>query len=312
MKIVSKTFLAALATTMLVGCGATVRNQTPSSVVRNASGIYPITAEVKRPSNAIPDKSVRTELIVWGEAAQMERIPADGESDTSRWTFSLAVPPQHSEVYYYFRVHYDVAKNFTEYQSKQVLAPPDADKKMYVLHILDRISAGLDSERGRVGSTISVLGKGFTRDDQIRLGGQPVATTFKDSSVLKFQIPSITPNQAYAIEVVGASGDVVKVGTLLVDIGDLAVSPSPITLVRGANASVAIRLPNPAPADGVLINLTASDAGLTDLPAQVTLKEGKTEAVIKTKGIATGSGTLTLDAIGFQRFTIPVTVVEAP
>ena len=308
-----KTFLYAVmgaaVISLISGCGVTARSLAPKTVVRNASGIYPIEAVVKKNSNAVLDNSIRTELVVWGQAARMSPLPRTSPDEPQHWTFSLAVPPDQSDVYYYLQVHYQIGKPFVQATDKMLLVPGGAPGKTYVLHITDRMTAGLDSERGRIGSSISILGKGFTPDDHVSIGGQLVPTEFKDSGILKFQVPVIDPDRAYPVEVVGAANDSIKVGTLLVDSSDLGASPSPCALVLGAKAQFAVRLPQPAPPGGVTVALKLSDPGLADLPVTVTVKSGKTEAMVKTTGRVVGTGTLTLESPGFHTASVPFSVI---
>lgn len=293
------------------GCGVTVRNHTPASLVRNASGIYPVEVAVRPRSSPVHASSLHAELIVWNQAAQMERLTPP-TADEARFVFPLSVPADVSEVYYHFRVHYEIGKPFVEVEKRQMLFPQGAPRKQYLLRILNRASAGLDSERGRVGATIAVLGKGFTPDDQVSIGGELVRTYYRDASVLRFQIPPLQPNQAYPVEIVGGAGDTIKVGTLLVDVADLQLSPNPVLLVRGARAFLAVRVPHPAPAGGLRVNLAASGAVVSGVPESVTIQEGATETLLRVTAAATGSGTLTLDSLGFRPLTVPLHIIEAP
>ncbi len=308
MTLFGRAILFTVAALWAAGCGVTVRNTTPSMLVRNASGIYPIEARVNKNNSAILDKSIRTDLVIWDQTVPMTLVAPSTDTEPSHWTHSLVVPPGQSEIYYYFRIRYQLEKPLVSIENREAVFPRGAPQKTYLLRISDRMSAGLDSERGRVGSTISVLGKGFTPDDHVSIGGQLMPTTFKDSGVLKFQILPVAGNQSYPVEVVGAANDVIKSGTLIVDNSDFAVIP--IALVQGAKAWLTIRIPQPAPPGGITVTLKPSDPTLVDLPASITIKEGKTEAVIKTVGGAIGAATLSVESLGFQPASVPINVVE--
>ena len=308
MTTLGRAILFTMAALWAAGCGVTVRNATPSMVTRNASGIYPIDVSVQANNSAILDKSVKTELVIWDQTVPMALVARSTEGGSSRWTHSLMVAPDHNEIYYYFRVRYQIEKPLVNTENRDAVFPRGAPQKTYLLRISDRMSAGLDSTRGRVGSTISVLGKGFTPDDHVSVGGQLMPTTFKDAGVLKFQILPIAGDQSYLVEVVGAANDMIKSGTLIVDNSDFAVIP--IALVQGAKAWLTIRIPQPAPPGGVTVTLKSSDPTLAALPASVTIKEGKTEAVVKTVGGAIGAGTLSVESLGFRPASVPINVVE--
>lgn len=291
---------------LFVGCGVTVQNMTPQAMTRNSSGLYPISVEVKRNSNAVLAGSVQPMLILPDQSVPM--VPVAGSSN--RWEYTVAVPANVNQWPYYFKVNYTQEKALVSYEPRSQLDPENAPAYTYVLRITDRTAVGLDARRARVGSVVKVLGRGFTPNDQVLFNGEFVPTRFENENALSFQVPGVPGNKAYTVEVQDG-GSKLNFGDLLVDISQFAANPHETPIALGATAFVNVVIPQPAPPGGLPVSLTVSDAELLDAPATVTIPEGQTSAEVKVKGKSLGVGSISLNAEGFNTGAIPVRVVVA-
>jgi hypothetical protein len=289
---------------LTVGCGVTVRNHTPQAMPRNPSGLYVVSVEVTRPDNTVVAGSVQPYLVLPDQTVPMVATPRI----TNRWEYTVAVPADATQWPYYFKVEYLVEKWLVKQEPRTQFDPPDAPKRVYKLYLTDRTAANLDARRGRVGSTIKALGRGFTPEDQVLLNGQAVPTRFESENTLSFQVPAIAGNKTYAVEV-SDGGSTLKFGELLVDTSTFGISPKDATFVLAAKGTVVITLPQPAPDGGLLIRIEPTDPTLLDLADQVTILEGRTQAHVPVKARHVGSGAITLAAEGFHNGTLPFRVV---
>ncbi len=87
----------------------------------------------------------------------------------------------------------------------------------------------------------------------------------------------------------------------------IAFSPSPFSVAAGLVGKCTISVSNPAPAGGLPVNLSA-DATEVEIPAVLTIAEGKANAILSVKGIVQGSTTITATASGYPDASLQVTV----
>jgi hypothetical protein len=290
----------ALAALLLVsGCTqVALTNLTPSSLPENPSGIYTITLRVEpKASTVIPD-SVVPKVVVGAQPHDMRR----SDVSTEVYEYDYKLPPYQNDISYYFLVSYNTGG---ELNASQGQAYTD------VIHtaVVSRYVLELEANRGPVGARIGILGRGFSPKDLVGFDGTPVRTVYDSPNSLSFFVPALTPGKTYTVSVAGAAGNSV-VGKFRIDSSDVTVSPASLALATGQRQPVTFTIANPAPAGGLLLDVT------TDVPESVIMPEvivpaGQTSVTVTIEGGKAGSGNLFLKGYGQGEVTVPVSVAGA-
>ena len=84
--------------------------------------------------------------------------------------------------------------------------------------------------------------------------------------------------------------------------------PAGALVAPGLSRSVPLTLSDPAPAGGLQITLTSSDADVVTVPASITVPAGESAANISLSGVSIGNASVTATATGYQPGVLPVTV----
>jgi len=291
---------------LLAGCGVTIQNYTPQAMTRNPSGLYVVTVEVTRNDNSVVDGSLKPFLVLPDKT-----VPMVPRADLhNRWEYTMAVQPGATNWPYYFKVDFMTEKLLGKRKPRTQFDPPDAPKHVYQLYLSDKTGVSLDARRGRVGSVIKVLGRGFLQGDQVLLGGQAVPTRLENANTLSFTIPAMAGNKVYPVEVSGSGRtEKLKLGDLLVDETPIVVTPAELDVPFDAWASLDVAIPQPAPPGGLAVRVESTDATLLEVAKAFTIPEGQFRVVMKIKGSHVGSGILTLAAEGFTSTPVPFHVV---
>jgi hypothetical protein len=298
-------FLATLPL-LTAGCGITIQNQTSQAMTRNPSGLYVVSVEVNRLDNTVIAGTIQPHIVL-PETAQTAPMVATPFT-SNRWEYTIHVPATATQWPYYFKVDYMAEKALVKQEPRSQLDPADAPQHVYRLYITDRTAANLDARRGRVGSTIKLLGRGFTVGDQVLLDGQAVATRFESENTLSFQVPPVAPNRKYKVELSGG-GSTLNFGELLVDVSNFVTSPDETPIAFEATVYMDFNIPEPAPAGGLPVRVEVSDPSVLELPATVTVPQGSTRGQMIAKARHVGFGAITLSAEGFNNGTIPFRVL---
>ncbi|WP_395339910.1 PKD domain-containing protein [Ningiella sp. W23] len=95
-------------------------------------------------------------------------------------------------------------------------------------------------------------------------------------------------------------------------VASLSFEPNPVNIAQGESSDVTIRLSAPAPAGGVIVDLSSSDTAIFTVPASVTVAQGQLTAVVSLSGIDQGSAQLLASATGIPETSLPVTVSSGP
>jgi hypothetical protein len=103
-------------------------------------------------------------------------------------------------------------------------------------------------------------------------------------------VPPVPAGQSYRLSVIGPAGTL-DVGTFRVDAISFLVSPAAVVLRTGEQQALTFTIPQPAPAGGMLIDVT------TDIPASVIMPEvmvpaGQMSVTIPIQGGNPGVGSL--------------------
>lgn len=288
--------LAGLCLALFSGCESVrITNLTPSTLPVNPSQIYTFSTRVTHRGPGIVEDSIDPRIVIDGEIHRMQ--PSSLGEDI--YEFDYRIPAGRTKVAYYYLVPYAVEHNDVRRQRETFSDVMEAD-------LAGRYVLSLEVHRGPVGARVSVLGRGFTPDDVVTFDNVQARTIFDSSNSLSFFVPAVEPSRNYRVRVAGPSGTK-DVGTFRVDSISLSVSPSSLSLRRDETQSLTFTLPNPAPAGGLLLDVT------TDVPDSVIMPEvvvpaGSTTATVPVTGGQPGSGSLYLQGFDSGEIAVPVTV----
>lgn len=284
--------LAGLA--LLAGCDSVkLTDLTPRSMPENPSQIYTFSLRIAHRSNTIT--GITPKIVVDGQNFPMKPA-ALGQG---LYDFEYQLPAGRSEVAYYFLVNYNIEGN-------NVSTPRETYTQVETVKIVRRYVLSLEVNRGPVGARISVLGRGFTPQDAIVVGGTPARTVFESPNAISFFVPALDANRNYPVTLASVAGDS-PVGTFRIDPSSVMVSPTALTLRTGERQSLTFTIPNPAPAGGTLLDVTTDVADSVIMP-EVIVPQGQTFVSVTVEGGRPGTGSLFLKGFGTGEVTVPVTV----
>jgi hypothetical protein len=288
--------LALVGLALLAGCEAvTLTNLTPASMPENPSQIYTFSLRVAPHTNTVPASSIAPHIVIDGQNYDMKKSPL-GEG---LYDFEYQLPAGREEVAYYFLVSFNVEGNGT-------VTPRETYTQVEHVKIVHRYVLSLEVNRGPIGARISVLGRGFTPQDQINFNGSPARTVFESPNALSFFVPALEANRNYQVTLNSAVGNS-PVGTFRIDPSNVTVTPTALNLRTGAQQVLTFTIPNAAPPGGTLLDVT------TDVPESVIMPEvivpqGQTSVSVNVEGGKPGSGSLFLKGYGSGEVSVPVTV----
>ena len=167
----------------------------------------------------------------------------------------------------------------------------------------------MQNERGPVGASVTVLGRGFDKQDVIRVGGVDADTEYLSRSTLSFVVPPLKSGKTYDVELIGEKGEI-WIGAFRVDTAKMGVSPSSITLAGGDIVNMIFDIGFKAPKGGYPIDVK------TNIPSSiimddVVVPEGQSSVSVMLKAAAPGKGFLYVNGLGFNETTVPVVVNRA-
>lgn len=285
-----------LALFLLAGCETvTLTNLTPTALPANPSQIYTITLRVTKNNSGV-NLSGNPRIVVDGQIYPMNASNlGDGIYD-----YDYHLPAGRSDFAYYFLVNYtdDLVGSPTEVRETYTALQHGYAANRYVLSLV--------TNRGLTGSRVGIVGRGFTPRDAVFFGSVPVRTLFESSNSLSFFVPALPPNQDYPVSIQGVNGSF-NVGNFRIDPSNLSVAPASLSLQTGGSQSLTFSVSTPAPAGGLLIDIT------TDIPTSVIMPEvvipaGQTSVTVNVQGGQPGKGSLFVGGSGSGQLTVPVTV----
>lgn len=269
--------LAALLFALLVsGCNLTITNLTPETIPQNPSQIYTITASF-RSSRQVEASTIRPRIIIDGQAYTMNRSPAG----IDLWEFEYQLPAGRTNATYYF---------ICDYMTKGSSDVQDIYSELQTLNIAGRYVIRSEATRAPVGSRVSILGAGFTPADVVYFDYSPTRTVFESPSSLSFFVPAVEPGRSYKVSVRGGAATL-EVGSFRVDAITFQVSPESLTLKPGEQQAVTFTIPQPAPAGGLLIDVTTDVPNSVVMPV-VMVPAGQSSVTVPIQGGKPGSGSL--------------------
>jgi hypothetical protein len=282
----------------LTGCQTlTITNMTPDNVPANPSQIYTITAAFTPTTlGNIDTDRTRARIVIDGQIHEMTRAAA-----ANVWEFEYQIPAGRTSASYYFIVEYYAREALPNAQ------PAEVTSELMRLSIAGRYVLRPEASRAPVGARVSVLGAGFSPLDVVYFDQTPTRTVFESPSSLSFFVPAVAPGQSYHLRVTGG-GETLQVGSFRVDAISFTVSPNALTLRSGEQQALTFTIPQPAPAGGMLIDVT------TDMPESVIMPEvlvpaGQTSVTVALQGGKPGSGSLFFKSSAGES-SIPLTVTK--
>jgi hypothetical protein len=296
----ARRFWAVLAATiglgLLTGCDdVKITNLTPGTLPVNPSQTYTFSARIEVKTSGYVEGTLDPTIIIDGRPHRMTPSPMGPDI----YEYDHPVTADRTELRYYFLVNYEVFFNNRRMQR-------EAYTGLQTATLASRFILSLEANRGPVGARVGVMGRGFTPEDVVYVGGTPARTVFESPNALSFFVPALPPARNYEVDVGGTAGTK-RVGTFRVDSVGLTVTPTGLNLRRGQRQTLVFTLPNPAPTGGLLLDVT------TDVPESVIMPEvlipaGQTQVAITVEGGAPGTGSLYLQGFGVGEITIPVEV----
>ena len=286
--------IGAMAATLILlsGCDLTIKNLTPPTFSENPSQTYSITIQVNKRGDLVVAGSMQPNIVIDGQIFPMTGSPL-GEDI---YEFDYRLPSGRQNGAYYFLINYEVSAG---------TGPKNRDEftQLYEFTVVNRYVLTLEVNRAPVGAKVGVLGRGFTASDAVVVGGMPAKTVFESPTSLRFYVPAVAAGQNHMVTL--SSG--LNVGTIRVDPATVRVVPSSLDLVRGESAMLIFSIPAPAPAGGMLINVT------TDVPSSVVMPNvivpaGDRSVNVSVEGGRSGTGSLYVSVSGQNEIIIPITV----
>ncbi len=287
---------AVLCLGFLTGCDEVkITNLTPSTLPENPSQIYTISARITTHTSGLVAGSVRPQVVIDGKQFPMQPSPLGANI----WDLEYQTSAGRTEMAYYILVGYQVEYN-------GAVSTREAYTGINRVSIAGRYVLSLEVNRGPVGARISVLGRGFSPQDTIYLDNVPARTAYESPNSLSFFVPAVETGRNYQVQISGSAGSK-AVGTFRVDASSLTVFPTALTLRSGESQPLTFTLPNPAPAGGLLLDVT------TDVPDSVIMPEvvvptGSTTVTVNVQGGRPGQGSLYLKGFGVGEVSVPISV----
>ena len=278
------------------GCSSIrITNLTPDTVPANPSQIYTITASVHNENTNLVTDSTRVRIVIDGQSYPMTKSIVGSDI----WEFDYQLPAGRTNASYYFLVNYQL------HSSNGDVGAEAQSEMLQTMNIAGRYILRPEANRAPVGSRVSVLGAGFTPGDVVFFDLTPTRTVFESPSSLSFFVPPVEPGKSYRLRLAGG-GNELQVGSFRVDALSFTVSPSTLVLRTGEQQALTFTIPQPAPAGGMLIDVT------TDVPQSIVMPEvivaaGQTSVTVPVQGGKPGNGSLFFKSSAGES-TVSVTV----
>lgn len=289
-------FLALAAALLLSGCSQTlVSNLTPQRLPENPSGIYTFTLSTGVDRNRIVDDTVKAAMVVNGQEIPM--APIAGSS--SLYELDFRMPPGQTEVRYFYKLNYQTNES-------GITRDHEEKSNLYTSQLVNRYVLSLESDRGPVGATIAVVGRGFSQYDTIVVGDQEASTRYFSPNSLQFTVPAVEGGKRYDVYLRTGNGDLL-VGSFLVDASQLQVLPASLDIISGGKALLVFSVDHEAPVGGLPVDVKTSIPSSVVMP-EVIIAEGARSVSITVQGGPAAQGVIVATAPGYKSVTIPVVV----
>ena len=285
-------FLLGSALFVVAGCKTTTfRDLTRERIPENQSGIYTFEFAAQLSNTNVVDGTERAQIVINGETYEMEPSPR-GER---MFVYDYRMPPGVTEARYYYALTYDyitnnVRRTTTRYSTHDI-------DGVYLARLVNRYIIQLLSERGPVGSSVGLVGSGFSAGDTVVVDGQEVETIYHSPNSLEFIVPALPADRSYPVKLRTNAGDI-EFGNFRIDEASFTVLPASLNLRSGERAQMTVQIPDVAPSGGLYVDVT-TDAPRSVIMPEVLIPAGFSSVVVDVEGGERGSGTLFVQAPGF-------------
>jgi hypothetical protein len=267
-----KSFMVATALLWLAGCNKpSFINLTSGNLNQNPSGIYTLQTEIDLQDRNVVEGSLQVFAVIGGQEVPM----VTDQLNNRIWSCDYKLPAVYDEAAYYFRADYEVNKNGSTRKKEKKIA---------------------------------VQGRGFTRHDNVRFGGQATQTKYLSENEIRFVVPALPAGVDYPVQLIGGPYGSLDVGDFRIDESSLSVSPQSIEISSGESEVLLFKIDFEAPAGGLPVQVE------TDVPASVIMPEARIQAGARTanipvKGGQPGAGNLFIKVPGLKEVTVPIKVL---
>ena len=295
-------FCASIAVLLLTGCSG-LTNLTPERVPENSSRVYTLTMSAYINDGAVIKDTIKPYIVIDEQVIPMKEVK-DMKHDRL-YEYDYTLPKGRKSAKYYFLLKYQVSNNIDGVNKNREMKSPT----VYTLEPASRYIVNMQNERGPVGSSIAVLGRGFDKQDVIRVGGVDADTEYLSRSTLSFVVPPLKSGKTYDVELVGEKGEM-WIGAFRVDTAQMGVSPSEINMNGGDLTTMIFNIGFSAPKGGYPIDVK------TNIPSsvimdEVVVPEGQSSVSVTLKAAAAGRGALYINGLGFEEKVVPVSIGQS-
>ena len=292
-KIVS--LVSAILALAISGCSS-MKNTTPETMPENPSRVYTLSMKVDVNDGDVSESSFKPYIVIDGAVNPMVH------KGNGVYEYDYVMHHGRNSAKYFFQFDYAINKIASGKPAKCQLK----SSKVYEFKTLSKYVVSLEATRGNVGSRISVLGKGFTQDDKILVGGVEARTGFISDTALNFLVPAVESGKTYDVELLSTEGKV-NIGKFRVDDAVMGISPSSLDLRSGEVASLTFNIGFRAPDEGCVIDVK------TNVPSSVVMDEvvipaGQYTVTVPVKAGTRGVGYIYVNSFGFKEVKIPIKV----
>lgn len=216
--------------------------------------------------------------------------------------YDYRMPEGQNHVSYYYSLSYKT-------KQKGNIKTHTHTSDLYKFEPINRYVHSLEYDRGPVGSEVTLSGRGFTKEDVIKLGDHPVPTGVLSASLLRFTVPLLDADRAYPVRIENANSSL-HIGSFYIDGSTLTADRDLIELNRGETISIKLEADTPPLPLDLPFTLT------TDIPESIAvedlvLKAGQVEATVRLQALSRGQGTLYIEAKGFKELALPLTIIDS-
>lgn len=295
-------FCASIAVLLFTGCSG-LTNLTPERVPENSSRVYTLTMSAYINDGAVIKDTIKPYIVIDEQVIPMKEVK-DMKHDRL-YEYDYTLPKGRKSAKYYFLLKYQVSNNIDGVNKNREMKSPT----VYTLEPVSRYIVNMQNERGPVGSSIAVLGRGFDKQDIIRVGGVDADTEYLSRSTLSFIVPPLKSGRTYDVELVGEKGEM-WIGAFRVDTAKMGVSPSEINMNGGDLVTMIFNIGFSAPKGGYPIDVK------TNIPSsiimdEVVVPEGQSSVSVTLKAAAAGNGALYINGLGFEEKVVPVSIGQS-
>ncbi len=288
-------FVFGLAMALFSACSS-VENTTPETMPENPSRTYTLSMKVDLNDGSVSPDSFKPYIVI---DAQVHPMTYKGNGV---YEYDYVMPMGRSSAKYYFQFDYDVNKVASGMPAQRRLK----SSQVYEFTTESKFVVSMEATRGHVGSKITLLGKGFTKDDKVLVGGVAADTNCVSDSTLIFTIPAVESNKAHKVELATADKKI-NIGDFRVDDAQLQVSPKSLELRSGEDATLTFNIGFQAPAEGYVIDVK------TNIPSSLIMDDvvvpaGRRGVTVPLKAGAKGNGFIYVNGFGFKEVAIPLVV----